>query len=142
MHRMSDVTSRFNELNLSDCRLLAVRTRPGSTYDDVELELSLVTGMHADEWQDATIRFVGCADIQIQIDTWGKRACGDAIGDNSCRPANDVARTVLSEGHAMWDHPSPEPFHRSSSCFVDWPPSGRSTPRRCTDGHFHSPTSC
>jgi hypothetical protein len=94
-----DVMRRFNELNLSDCRLMAAALEPGPAEerDVIRLALDMVAGAHADEWRPAQLLFHNCAAIRFHIDTFFKRSVSDTISGTSCELAWEVRDDIMLE---------------------------------------------
>ena len=90
---------RFNATNLHDAQLtaVAVEQRQEAWTATVRLELLLVAGAHAEAWQPATLTFVDCDSIEMDVDFYSKHACGDAVASGHC--AFDAERIgQLKEG--------------------------------------------
>lgn len=94
-----EVQERFVALNLSDSLLLGIQIRrqQGATFDDVHLELGLITGEHADQWVPGSMTFLGCVSAQLDIDIWAKRHCADMIADATCRRDREYADALAPE---------------------------------------------
>jgi len=85
----SSVEKRFNEVNFHDAQLLgvAIEQSGNSRSARVNLKLQLVTGARAGAYdrRPATLSFVDCAELSMNIDFWTKSMLGDSIDHASCR---------------------------------------------------------
>lgn len=93
------VQQRFGLLNLSDCRLLGIRIghQAGAKFDEVHLELGLITGENADQWVPGRLSFLACASINVDMDVWAKFHCSDMIADATCRRDTGYAAALALE---------------------------------------------
>lgn len=96
---MTSIIDRFNALALHDSRLLRIsnRRREGSMVDELLLELQVLLPPDARRSAPATLTFVDCAGLDLRIDFWGKRVCGDAIMTAVCEPLSEEAASRLDQ---------------------------------------------
>ena len=119
---LTAVRSRFEELNLHDCRLLFLQSRQRTRAAEVRLTLELLSGAKANEWKPAYLTFYDCAFLSASIDFLAKRVCEDAIVDVSCTFVSEEDMRQL-EQYRQPDTEDPV-VNLLQFCIMLCPPSG------------------
>ena len=115
--RSKDIQQRFEELNLHDSQLLniTIEQKESDRTAQVRLQLLLVTAWLQNgkyEQRPATLTFVDCAELAMNVDFWNKYPMGHAIDHGSCHfDADRVAPFAQLE-------PSSNPGHRMDGLLV------------------------
>jgi hypothetical protein len=96
---VTEIVQRFAEMNLPDARLVSLRAerRADDLHERLVLEVQLVAGVNADELKDATLTFLGCAEVRIAMDLWAKRLMDDTICFAECTYDRDWIRLHQSD---------------------------------------------
>ena len=82
---MKEQESSFEHLPWHDSRLLdvrLVRKKRTKTEDDLECRVDFLVRLG--EYRPATVTFVNCTIIKMDIDLDSKRVCGDSVSSATC----------------------------------------------------------
>jgi hypothetical protein len=112
-----DVQKRFAELNLHDSQLLniTIEQKESDRTAQVRLQLLLVTAVLQSGKYDqrpATLTFLDCTELSMNVDFWNKYPMGHAIDDGSCHFDADRAAPF-----AQFESPS-DPSYRMDGLLV------------------------
>jgi len=109
MRSLPEALAAFNEINLSDCRLVGVRLEQGENdpRDTLTLLLEMVAGEKADSYVPAYLRFVGCGAVRLHVDTFYKSVCSDNIAEVDALPFERTSGDVLLEQSAFREQHQP-----------------------------------
>ncbi|HSA92231.1 MAG TPA: hypothetical protein VLE48_04415 [Terriglobales bacterium] len=99
-----NVSSRFNDLDLHDSKLLGVHlVRDASErVDDVVLDIRLRPQQGESAWRDVQLRFRDCTILKMNLDLDGKRVCADDIATNLCS-SDSPLREELERGQLKYE---------------------------------------